>query len=623
MVRLADYIAQTLVDHGINHVFMLTGGAAMHLNDALGNHPDLEYTSCHHEQACAMAAESYFRLSGKLAILNITAGPGAINSLNGVFGAYVDSIGMIVISGQAKRETMMSNYDIPLRQLGDQEVDIVSMVRPITKYATVLQNPEDVKHVMEKAIFLATHGRPGPVWIDVPIDVQATPIDPKTLSAIDVRDIESILKDKDLADNTKGEFDTLTPSILESAIGAILDKLSSAEYPVIFAGTGVRISSAYDIFLKVISKMGIPVVTGWNAHDLIPNDHPLYAGRPGTLGDRAGNFTVQNADFLLVLGCRLNLRQISYNWKNFARNAWICQVDIDTAELAKPTLSIDLPITYDLYSFLKALNLKIETGNYKIKKSHEEYLNWCKARVKTYPAVLRSYKKSKKINPYHFMDELFNQLKSTDIIVTGDGTACVTSFQAAKLKKGQRLYTNSGCASMGYDLPGAIGASIASNGRRVVCIAGDGSIMMNLQELQTIIGYDLPVKIFVLNNSGYHSIRQTQNAYFQGNAEVGVGPDSSLSFPDFQRLAYVFGFQPRRVDSIRDMNAVIQETIDTDGPQFCEVILDLEQQFSPKLSSRKLEDGTMVSSTLEDMSPFLDREELAQNLLYSTKADKK
>jgi acetolactate synthase-1/2/3 large subunit len=621
LIKVADQIAQTLVDDGIRHVFMLTGGAAMHLNDALGNHPALDYICCHHEQACAMAAESYFRVSGKLAVLNVTAGPGAINALNGVFGAYVDSMGMIVISGQAKRETMVRNYDIPLRQLGDQEVDIISMVHPITKYATVLHEPEMVRQVMEKAIFLATHGRPGPVWVDVPIDVQASLVDPEDLPAFEPEDIESILNDNNLAENTKGEFDIITSSELNSATGKILAKLNSAVRPVIFAGAGVRISGAYDLFLEVISKMGVPVVTGWNAHDLIPNDHPQYAGRPGTVGDRAGNFSVQNADFLLVLGSRLNIRQVSYNWKSFARHAWIAQVDIDPAELSKPTLIINLLIQADLKDFLNIINDKLK--DYAIPEAQKIYLNWCLERVKRYPVVLPEYWESEKINPYCFMDRLFSFLEPDDIIVTGDGTACVTSFQAAILKKGQRLYTNSGCASMGYDLPGAIGASVASNKKRVVCIAGDGSIMLNLQELQTIIGYDLPVKIFVLNNSGYHSIRQTQNAYFPNDEEVGVGPDSGLSFPNFQRLAKGFGFKARFIGSITGMDDVIQETIETEGPQFCEVILDLEQQFSPKLSSRKLKDGTMVSSPLEDMAPFLDREELAHNLLYTLKEDKK
>ena len=612
-MRVADRIAQILVDNGIRHVFMVTGGAAMHLNDAIGNHPDLEYICCHHEQACAMAAESYFRLSGKLAAVNVTAGPGSINSLNGVFGAYVDSCGMIVISGQAKRETMSRNHPMSLRQLGDQEVDIVSMVQSIVKYAIVLQDHQMVDEVMNKAIYLSTHGRPGPVWIDVPIDVQAAPINEKKLITFNPLNLDALLNDNNITENTKGEFENFSMTDLDAAVKNILTKLQYAKRPVIFAGAGVRISGAYDNFLEVISKLGVPVVTGWNAHDIIPNDHFQYAGRPGSVGDRAGNFAVQNADFLLVLGSRLNIRQVSYNWKSFARHAWIAQVDIDPAELSKPTLSIDLPIQVDLKGFLKKLNDNLK--NHHILESHRAYLKWCQEKTKRYPVVLPEYWKSEKINPYCFMDRLFSGLKSNDIIVTGDGTACVTLFQSARLKKGQRLYTNSGSASMGYDLPGAIGACIASNRKRIICVAGDGSLMVNIQELQTIIGYSLPIKIFVLNNSGYHSIRQTQLNHFPSNTEVGVGPDSGLTFPDFKKLAKAFGFTFESIKCTSEINTVLKKSLNSDGPLICEVILDLKQEFSPKLASKKLMDGSMVSSSLENMSPFLSEKELKENML--------
>jgi len=592
---------------------MITGGAAMHLNDAMGNHPDLEYICCHHEQACAMAAESYFRLSGKLAAVNVTAGPGSINALNGVFGAYVDSMGMIVISGQAKRETMSRNHSISLRQLGDQEVDIISMVRHITKYATVLQDPQMVDEVMNKAIYLSIHGRPGPVWIDVPIDVQAELINKKKLTSFDPLDLDSIMNDDDIVENTKGEFEKFSISDTDAAIREILFKLSFAERPLVFAGSGVRISGAYDKFLAVIDKMGVPVVTGWNAHDIIPNDHPLYAGRPGTVGDRPGNFAVQNADFMLVLGSRLNIRQVSYNWENFASHAWIVQVDIDPSELIKPTLKIDLPIHADLKDFLKKMNDNLK--KYRIPKAHTAYLKWCQKRRKRYPVVLPEYWENEKVNPYCFMDQLFSILKSDDIIITGDGTACVTSFQAAKLKNGQRLYTNSGCASMGYDLPGAIGACIASNRKRIICIAGDGSLMLNIQELQTIIGYSLPIKIFVLNNAGYHSIRQTQLNHFSTNPEVGVGPDSGLTFPNFQKLAKSFGFLFESIKCTSETNTVLERSLNSNGPLICEVLLNLKQEFSPKLASKILDDGSMISSSLENMSPSLTEKELKENIL--------
>ena len=589
---------------------MLTGGGAMHLNDAIGRCRGLEYVCCHHEQACAMAAESYFRLSGRLAALNVTTGPGGINALNGVFGAWVDSMGMVVISGQVKRETIAENSGLALRQLGDQEADMISMVRPITKYATLLQDPARTREVIERALLLARSGRPGPVWIDVPIDVQAALVDPATLAPLDPA---RVYDDPEVSPNARGETASLTGSKLAAEVDAFLARLAAAERPIVLAGTGVRIAGASELFLRVIERVGLPVASAFNAHDLISNSHPCYAGRPGTVGDRAGNFAVQNSDLLLVLGCRLNIRQISYNWASFARAAYKVMVDIDPAELAKHTLRIDQPIHAGVREFLALLDARL--GAYRAMPAHRRYLDWCRERVARYPAVLPEYSQSRDaVNPYWFMAALFRQLDPGDIVVTGDGTACVTSFQAADLKPGQRLYSNSGCASMGYDIPAAIGAWYASGASRIVCIAGDGSAMMNIQELQTIVGNGIPVKLFILNNDGYHSIRQTQQAYFPDNV-VGCGPDSQVSFPDFQKLAAAFGLGVRACRTHADMEASIAATLRGDGPQACEVFLDKGQAFAPKLSSRRLEDGTMVSSPLEDLAPFLAREEFAQNML--------
>jgi acetolactate synthase-1/2/3 large subunit len=589
---------------------MLTGGGAMHLNDAIGRCPGLEYVCCHHEQACAIAAESYFRLSGKLAALNVTTGPGGINALNGVFGAWVDSLGMIVISGQVKRETIAGNCGLPLRQLGDQEADIIAMVRPITKYATLLQDPARTREVIERAILLARCGRPGPVWIDVPIDVQAALVDPSVLAPLDPA---RLYDDPEVSPNARGETGALAGAKLAAEVDEFLARLAAADRPVVLAGAGVRIAGACELFLSVIERLGIPVTSGFNAHDVISSGHHCYAGRPGTVGDRAGNFTVQNSDLLLVLGSRLNIRQVSYNWASFARAAYKVMVDIDPAELSKPTLGIDQPIHAGVREFLELLEARL--GAYQAMPAHRRYLDWCRERVARYPAVLPEYWQTRDaVNPYCFMDALFRQLDPGDIVVSGDGTACVTSFQAADLKPGQRLYTNSGCASMGYDIPAAIGAWYASGARRIICIAGDGSAMMNIQELQTIVGNGIPVKLFILNNNGYHSIRQTQQAYFPDNV-VGCGPDSRLTFPDFQKLAAAFGFGVRACRVHADMDASIAATLRGDGAQACEVFLDKDQAFAPKLSSRRLEDGTMVSSPLEDLAPFLTREEFAQNML--------
>jgi acetolactate synthase I/II/III large subunit len=373
----------------------------------------------------------------------------------------------------------------------------------------------------------------------------------------------------------------------------------------------VRHSGAHHRFLRVIDRLGVPVVTGWNAHDAIWDQHPLYVGRPGSIGDRSGNFAVQNADFLLVLGSRLNVRQVSYNWEAFARAACIAMIDADGAELAKPTLSIDLPVLADLDDALQCL----EELPYRQVPSHSAYVAWCRERAARFPVVLPEYSKSDQpINPYVFVQGLFDELEEGDVVVTGDGTACVVTFQAAYLKPGQRLFTNSGCASMGYDLPAAIGASRAMKGHRVICLAGDGSIMLNLQELQTIVGQNMPVKLFVLNNNGYSSIRQTQQNYFPDNI-VGCGPESGLTFPDFLRIATAFGIPSSRCSSHHDLSRSIARALAGDGPHLLEVMLDPEQPFSPKLASRQLEDGRMVSAPLEDLAPFLNRDELAENML--------
>ena len=603
-MRVAEYIAELIADDGIEHVFMVTGGGAMHLNDALGREPRLTTVFNHHEQACAMAAESYARLCGRPAAVNVTTGPGGINALNGVFGAYVDSIPMVVVSGQVKRETLITSYESPLRQIGDQEVDIVAMASPVCKVASQLDDPEQTRFVVERALWLARNGRPGPVWIDVPIDVQSAIIDPGSQRGFDP------LTDGPEA-QLSAEAGLESGGALRDSLSSALERLASAKRPVILVGTGVRVSGAYDSFMRVIERLGVPVATAFNAHDVLWNDHPLYVGRPGTVGERGGNFAVQNADFLLVIGCRLNVRQISYNWEAFARAAFTVMIDIDQAELSKPTLSVDLPIHADLTEALQLL----ETLEYQPQSAHGDYLEWCRERLALYPVVLAEYRKNDEpVNPYCFVESLFEQLADNDVVVTADGTACVVTFQAAVIKRGQRMFSNSGCASMGYDLPAAVGAQYASDNQRVICLAGDGSIMLNLQELQTIAGNRLPIKLIVLNNNGYSSIRQTQQNYFPDNV-VGCGPESGLTFPDFMKLGAAFGFEVRRCASHLDLAAMIHDTLTSEGPQLLEVMLDPEQPFSPKLSSRQLEDGRMVSSPLEDLAPFLSRTELAQNML--------
>jgi acetolactate synthase I/II/III large subunit len=612
-MRLADYVAERCAEAGARHVFLVTGGGAMHLNDALGRHKQLTPVCFHHEQAAAIAAESYYRINNQLCVLNVTTGPGGINALNGVFGAYVDSCGMLVISGQVKNETYLRNYDLPMRQLGDQEVDIVSMARPVVKYAVTLHDPKLIKEVMDKAIFLATHGRPGPVWVDIPVDIQSTQIDPDSLTGWD-KNLTTLALDPAVTENTKLELHTLGIDQYERDIPAIIDRLYQAKRPVIYAGTGVRLSGMHDEFLELVERLGIPVVSSFNAYDVLTNDHPQYCGHPGMVGDRAGNFAVQNADFVLILGSRLNIRMISYNYKNFAKNAYKVMVDIDRAELDKPTLNIDLKVHCNLNNFIA--EFLEQTTVYVRPETHTEYLNWCRERVAKYDPVLPTYKHTTdSLNPYLFFEDFFDKLDSTDIVVSGNGSASVISGQAGKLKAGQRFYSNSGNASMGYDVPAAIGASVAAGNKKVYCIAGDGSIMMNLQELQTIVGYQLPVKIIIVNNNGYHSIKQTQNAYFSDNV-FGTSPEDGVTLPDFVALGTALGIMSHRVDTMNAWNSdMVQMLLKNNQPAIIEVVVDPDQMFAPKLAARKLEDGSMLAPSLEYMSPFLPDNEMEQNII--------
>jgi acetolactate synthase-1/2/3 large subunit len=594
-MRVSDYIANKLVEFGIHHVFMLTGGGSMFLNYSISVHPKIKTVYNHHEQACAIAAEGYARITNTPGVLNVTTGPGGINALNGVYGAYTDSIPMLILSGQVKRETYIRTYNLPnLRQLGDQEVDIVSMVQGITKYAITVTDPETIRYHLEKAWYLSQHGRPGPCWLDIPIDVQSAQIDESSLPAFTV-------EKSNPADVT----------FLVNSVGKTLDHLQNSNRPVILAGTGVRLSNAVDILNEVVGKLGIPVTTGWT-HDLIDSDSPVFCGRPGTIGTRPGNFAVQNSDTLLIIGSRLNIRQTGYAFKSFARAAYKIWVDVDEAELQRPTVRPDFPIVEDAKAFLEEMNRQLDESQWE-KDKFSEWLFWCKERQRRYPAVLPKHREfSGKINPYHFIEILFDQLEETDVVVTGNATACIVTFQVAKLKLGQRLFSNSGSASMGYDLPAAIGAAVAREDKRVICLAGDGSLQMNIQELQTLKHLNLPVKLFVLNNNGYLSIRNSQKGFF--GMTFGESSGSGVSFPNFMTLARAYGLNYVKLD-MQNFGPVLQEVLDTPGPVLCEVILDPDQGFEPRQSSRQLSDGRIVSAPLEDMFPFLDRPDLLENLL--------
>jgi acetolactate synthase-1/2/3 large subunit len=586
------------VEHGVEHNFTVTGGGAMHLNDALGHKEGLQCIYNHNEQGSAIAAEAYTRLTGKIASVCVTSGPGGTNAITGVIGGWLDSIPMFILSGQVKRETTIwSVPELQLRQLGDQEFDIVHSVANMTKYAVMVTEPQDIAYYLEKAWFLCQNGRGGPVWLDIPLDVQGAQIETDTLRHFDITECAA-----------KG------PMVTSETAKDVLEKIHNARAPLILVGTGVRLGNAWPELQQLIEKLDIPVVTAWNANDTVPYDDPHFVGMPGTVGTRSGNFVVQSCDVLLSLASRLNIRMISYNKLDFAKNAYKIIVDIDPVELKKPTIHPDMPVNADVKQFMQVLL----TQSYKKNPAHVAWLKWCRNIFKKYPVTLPEYYgKPGNINPYVFLDKLFNQLTSEDVIACGNGSACVMTFQSAKIKKGQRMFTNSGCAAMGYGLPAALGQAVARKGKRVICIDGDGSIMMNIQEMATIVYNKLNIKIILLNNNGYHSIRQTQINMFHPPL-VGVDNQSGVGFPEFAKLAAAFGFGYYRIEKESDAESVIAETLNTDGPVFCEVVVDPGQNFAPKLSSKVLPDGRIVSAELDEMFPFLPHDEYEAEHYFST-----
>ena len=591
MIKLSDYIAKRLKQvYKVKNIFMVSGGGAMHLNDSFGKF--IPYICNHHEQACAIAAEGYARVNQELAVVNVTTGPGGLNCLNGVFGQWTDSVPVLYISGQVKFSTTMASCpNLKLRQLGDQEVDIINVVKPLTKYAEMLKDPNDIEYILDKAVYLATHGRFGPVWIDIPINFQAAIIDETKLKKYDPKEDELIL-----------------PNIDKEVLYAV-DLLKKSNRPLIIAGYGIRLSGAKDIFLRLVEKLNIPVVTTMNGFDIIPENNKNFIARIGTVANRAGNFVLQNSDLVFSIGSRNNIRQVSYNWKNFAKNAKLISVDIDKAELDKPTVIPHIKINSDAKTFINKILPLIK------KKNCNQWRMFCENIKEKYPPISEALRvKHNPIEPYFFIEKMIEQFKDDEVVVCGNGTAFLVPFQVGKVKSNQRYIWNSGDASMGYDLPAAIGACCASDKKRIVCIAGDGSIMMNLQELQTIITNKLPIKIFILNNNGYISIQQTQKNFFNGRM-TACSVDSGVEIPNFIKLGQVFGFKTFKINSLNNLENKIQKVLNCKGPILCEVKLTPGYIFAPKLSAKKLPDGTMVSPTLEDMYPFLDRKKFEENII--------
>ena len=590
-VKVSDYIADFLVKKGITHVFTVVGGGAMHLNDSLGHHEKITSIYCHHEQAAAMAAEAYARVHGRMAALCVTSGPGAINALNGVAGAYQDSIPLLVLSGQMKSSLTVRASGLLLRTLGGQEFDIVTALDNMTKYREMIVEPQKIPFALGKAYHLAKSGRPGPSWLDLPLDIQGSFIDD------DLPGFKAHAQEE-YAD-------------VEKAARHVLEKLRSAERPVLYAGNGIRLAGAAPFVEELAQRLSMPVVTCWDSIDLIATEHPYYCGRGGTMGDRAGNFAVQNSDLLLSIGSRLSIYQVGYDVRLWARAAYTIVNDIDPAELKKPTIRVDYPVCADAADFMRALLAAAKEDE---PKENEAWLAQCRRWKSEYPVVRPEQKEAAgKTNVYAFMDALSRALPEGSTTVVTNGSASVVGSQSYFIKEGSRFLMNCGISSMGYGLPAAVGAAVAS-GESVVCLEGDGSIMMNLQELQTVVTNRLPVKLFVINNNGYHQIRQTQKNVF-GNALVGVGPESGdLGFPSFERIAQAFEMPYIKISSNAELHEKIAQALREPGYVLTEVFVTEEQKFEPKSATKRLPDGRLTSPPLEDLAPFLPREELARNM---------
>lgn len=603
-VKVSNYISQFLVDNGITNAFMVVGGGAMHLNDAIGHQKGLHVIYDHHEQACAIAAEAYARIHNKIAAVCVTTGPGGTNAITGVVGGWLDSIPMLIISGQVRYDTTARGSGLGLRAMGDQEFDITKAVACMTKYCEMVTDKNKIRYCLEKALKLARQGRPGPCWLDVPLDIQGAYVDTDDLYPYD----------------GKGE-EALPPHVSDMITDAVISAVRQASRPVFYAGCGIRLSGGYDVFRRTAAKLNIPVVTCWDSIDAIEDDDPLYTGRGGIMGDRAGNFAVQNSDLVLAVGSRLSIRQVGYNWKSWARAAKKIVVDIDSEELKKKTVGADLPVWADAKDFLESLDKKIPDGTKLF--ANTEWLDRCAGWKAGYPVVQpRHYADDEYANVYAFIKQLSSVLPEDRITVVGNGSACVVGSQAYVIKKGQRFIINSAIASMGYDLPAAIGACAADEPyNEVVLVTGDGSLQMNIQELQTILTNRLPVKIFMINNGGYHSIRQTQMNFF-GEPLVGIGPQShDLSFPDMSKLAPAYGYPYFCAKKNGELDKVIADTLAVSGPAFCEIYVTITQKFEPKSATKRLPDGSLVSAPLEDLAPFLPENELKSNM-YIPLADK-
>ena len=609
--KVSDYIADHIAEWGIRDVFTVTGGGAMHMNDAFGHHPKLHCTYQHHEQACAMAAEAYARMDNRMAAVCVTTGPGATNAITGVLGGWMDSIPMLVFSGQARYATTVAASGLKLRSMGVQECNIVPVVVSITKYAQMIIHPEDIRYHLEKALYMAVNGRPGPVWLDIPLDVQGAVIETEELRGYDPQE----------------NPEEKPAEISQDVIQQILDKIEKSRRPVLFPGNGVRLAGAMDDFQKLVNILGVPVITGMSSVDAMESEHPYFAGRSGGTGTRPGNFALQNSDVLLSIGNRQGFAQTGFQYQDWARGSYTILNDIDENELKKPSLHVSLPVCGDAGDLIRKLICAA-----KLRGADEanplfkgrDWIRQCQVWKQKYPVVTAKHYETVEegcTNIYAFYEELSKAMQEGQTLMVSVGTSRVAGSQAFRVKKGQRFITNPNTASMGFCLPAATGICVAQPGKPVVCVTGEGSLQMNLQELQTIWQNRLPVKLFVINNQGYHSIRQTQQSYFEPPL-VGVGAESGdLSFPDLSKIIPAYGFSYRAVHAAEELPETLHQVLEETGASVCEVFVTKYQKTEPKTSAKKLPDGSMVSAPLEDMYPFLSKEELEENMFTETNGE--
>lgn len=593
--RVADYIADFIAAIGVRQVFLLPGGGAMHLNDAVGKHPQLQVVACLHEQAAAISAEAYGRVdSSGIGVAMVTTGPGATNALTAVVGAWIESIPLLIISGQVKRADLLNGA--PLRQRGVQEVDIVSMVRSVTKYAKTIEKAEDIRAELECALYHAHQGRGGPVWLDVPLDIQGAPIYPDTLQPFGEPQIE-----------------TDSAAALSDQVQQFLSLLANAKRPLILAGHGVRLAGAAQDFRAMVEALGVPVVTTWNAMDLLAYEHPLYVGRPGVVALRAPNFAVQNCDLLIAIGCRLDNIITAYNPRGFARAAKKVVIDVDANEIAKLDMEIDVSVVADAAKVINEMLKQVQDYNL------PDYVDWqghCLDWKQRYPVNDGvAFEREGPITHYHFVDALSEAVPENTLVCTGSsGLAVEVFYTAFRNKAGQRIFLTSGLGAMGYGLPAAVGACFANHSQPMVLVESDGSLQLNIQELATVRAFDLPICIFIMNNGGYCSIRNTQRNYFEGRY-VGTGPEAGLMLPDLEKVAQTYGLTFMRIKDALELNSALSDAMTLPRPCIIDVQLVENESLFPKVSAIPQADGNMVSMPLEDMTPLLPLDVLEKEML--------